>query len=235
MLSSFYKSTIGKKIVVALTGLFLIGFVVGHMAGNFKFFGSVDPSTGQHSLDHYAHLLRTIGADFIGSYTFLWIFRVLLLIALTLHVVTVILLSRQNKLARAGSYVSPKYTSSTFASRYMLLGGLVILAFVIFHILHFTTGDLHFQGFVEGQVYNNVVSGFSIWYVALFYVVAMACLGSHLYHGAWSVFQTLGVDNPKWNGNLRLAAKVLAMLIFVGFCSVPVLAFSGMYPLILGK
>lgn len=235
MLCSFYKSTIGKKIIVALTGLFLVCFVVGHMVGNLKFFGSVDPLTGQHKLDHYAHFLRTIGADLIGNYTFLWIFRVLMILAMGVHVVTVILLARQNQIARSGSYLNPDYKSSTFASRYMLVGGLILLAFAVFHILHLTTGTLHFQGFVEGYVFNNVISGFSVWYVTLFYVVAMACLGCHLYHGAWSMFQTLGIDNPRWNCALRLFAKVLAIVVFLGFSCVPVLAASGLYSLIPGK
>lgn len=232
MLLKIYQSALGKKIVVALTGLFLIGFVVGHMAGNLKFFGSPDVATGQHPLDHYAHLLRTIGADFIGNYTFIWIFRILLLVALFAHVITVILLSKQNRMARGPAYSDPKYSSSTLASRYMFFGGLVILAFVIYHILHFTTGTLHFQGFVEGHVFNNVVSGFSLWYVTAFYVVAMICLGFHLYHGAWSMFQTLGVDNPHWNAKLRLLARLLAVIVFIGFVSVPLFAFFGNYPLI---
>ena len=229
MFCSFYKSTIGKKIIVALTGLFLIGFVVGHMAGNLKFFASPDPVSGQPKLDHYGHLLRTLGADFIGNYTFLWVFRILLILALLAHVVTVILLCRQNKIAKSTDYANPTYKSSTLASRYMLYGGLTLLAFIIFHILHFTTGDLHFQGFVFGNVFNNVISGFSVWYVTAFYVIAMSCLGLHLYHGAWSMFQTLGVDNPNWNTWLRLFAKILAIVVFIGFVSVPLCAFFGNY------
>ncbi len=232
MVSKFYSTALGKKVVVALTGLFLVFFVIGHMAGNLKFFGSVDPATGQHTLDHYAHLLRAIGADFIGNYTFLWAFRIALIVALVLHVVTVILLSRQNAAAKGTGYLKPDYRSSTLASRYMMFGGLILLTFVVFHILHFTTGDLHFQGFVSGQVYNNVIKGFSVNYIVAVYVVAMIALACHLYHGIWSAFQTLGIDNPKWNFYIRLAAKVLAFILFIGFISVPLCAaYAGFLPI----
>jgi succinate dehydrogenase / fumarate reductase cytochrome b subunit len=232
MLLKFYRTALGKKIIVALSGLFLVFFIIGHMLGNLKFFGSVDPNTGQHALDHYAHLLRMIAADFLGQNTFIWLFRGALLVALFLHVTTVILLSRQNRLARSEAYLNPKYSSSTLASRYMMFGGLITLAFIIFHILHFTTGDLHFQGFVYGQVFNNVVSGFSVNYVVAIYIVSVLAVAFHIYHGAWSAFQTLGIDNPSWNYFFRVAAKVLAVVIFVGFASVPLMAaYAGYLPL----
>jgi succinate dehydrogenase / fumarate reductase cytochrome b subunit len=104
----------------------------------------------------------------------------------------------------------------------MLYGGLFLLVFVIFHILHFTTGTVHFSGFVEGEVYANVWSAFQSVVTAGFYVVSMALLALHLYHGTWSMFQTLGVDTPRWNGAIRNGAKVVAFAMFVGFSSVPV-------------
>lgn len=221
--------------VVALSGLILVGFVIGHMLGNLKFFGGLDPVTGQHTLDHYGHMLRVFASDFVGDYTFLWIVRIVLLAALFLHVLTVILLTRQNRKARAGSYSEIDYQSATFSSRSMLIGGLFLLAFVVLHILHFTTGDIHFQGFTYGEVFNNVVKAFSLWYVVVAYIFAMVWLALHLYHGAWSMFQTLGLDSPGWNNGLRTGAKVLAVILFLGFCSVPIAVYFGSYPLIYGK
>lgn len=232
MFVNFYKSAVGKKVVVALTGLFLIFFVVGHMAGNLKFFGSVNLETGQHTLDHYGHMLRAVGSDFIGNYTFLWIFRILLILSVILHVVTVILLSRQNRLARNAEYDNQKYRSATLASRTMLAGGLLLLCFIIFHILHFTTGDLHFRGYVFGDVFNNVVSAFADWYMVAIYVFAMLWLCLHIYHGAWSAFQTLGIDNPTTNVLLRNGARLLAILLFLGFSIVPLAAHFGGYSLL---
>jgi succinate dehydrogenase / fumarate reductase cytochrome b subunit len=112
----------------------------------------------------------------------------------------------------------------------MLYGGLFLLLFVVFHILHFTTGQLHFSGFVEGQVYANVASAFRNAGTAAFYVVAMGLLAAHLYHGTWSMFQTLGVDTPRWNTGIRTAAKVVAVALFVGFSSVPVAILVGALP-----
>jgi succinate dehydrogenase / fumarate reductase cytochrome b subunit len=112
----------------------------------------------------------------------------------------------------------------------MLYGGLFLLFFVVFHILHFTTGHLHFSGFVEGQVYANVFTGFQNVFTAGFYVVAMGLLAAHLYHGTWSMFQTLGVDTPRWNKGIRAGAKVVALALFVGFSSVPVGIVIGALP-----
>jgi len=109
----------------------------------------------------------------------------------------------------------------------MLWGGRLIFLFIIIHVLHFTTGQIHFDGFVEGRVYANVYSAFQHWYWVAFYVAAMAGLGFHLYHGTWSLFQTLGIDVPRWNRIIRLSAKIVAVLVFAGFTAVPVLIFAG--------
>jgi succinate dehydrogenase / fumarate reductase cytochrome b subunit len=227
-LKSFYASTIGKKIVVAVTGLILVGFVIGHMMGNLKTFMG-QAKDGRWALDHYAEFLRTMGADFAGPETLLWVVRIVLLIALVLHVATVIQLSIRNRCAKPIGYAHPKYRASTYAARSMALGGFLIFCFVIFHILHFTTGDLH-SDFRHGEVYRNVYTAFQQGGFVVIYAAAMFALGLHLFHGTWSVFQTLGIDNPDRNASLRCIAKLLAIVVPLGFVAVPLAIFFQFVP-----
>jgi succinate dehydrogenase / fumarate reductase, cytochrome b subunit len=228
-ITSFYNSTLGKKILMALSGAFLVFFVVGHMAGNLKIFLGKD-AAGVHALDHYAHYLREIAQDILGPSTFLWIFRVLLISAVLIHVSSAIALARRNRQARPVGYQKHDYRSSTIASRTMYYGGLVIIAFIVFHILHFTTGHLHFRGFIEGKVYHNVYYAFKSFPIVLFYLVSMMAIGLHLFHGSWSMFQTLGLDSPSFNPSLRLFAKVLAAAVFLGFTAVPLAIYLNFLP-----
>jgi succinate dehydrogenase / fumarate reductase cytochrome b subunit len=226
----FYGSTVGKKITMALTGLVLVGFVVGHMAGNLKIFAGYDVASGGYKIDHYGEFLREIGAEMLGHAGFLWIVRVVLLVCVVLHAVSGIQLARLNRHAKPSGYKVTSYRSANAASRTMLYGGLFLIVFITYHILHFTTGAVHYRGFVEGKVYANVFSAFQSPLIAGFYVVSMALLALHLYHGTWSMFQTLGVDAPRWNKGLRTIAKVVAVAMFVGFSSVPVAILSGDLP-----
>lgn len=226
----FYKSTVGKKIAMALSGLILVGFVISHMLGNLKMFGGLHPDSGRYAIDEYAETLREIASDFLGHETFLWIARAGLLAALIIHVSSAIWLARHNAAAKPVSPNSQKFRSANAASRSMKYGGLFIFAFVIFHILHFTTGTVHTAGFVEGQVYANVWHGFQVWPVTAFYVAAMGFLSLHLFHGAWSMFQTLGVTTPGWNEGLKLAAKLISVGLFVGFTAVPIAASLRLLP-----
>jgi succinate dehydrogenase / fumarate reductase cytochrome b subunit len=219
---SFYSSTIGKKVAMAASGIVLVGFVLGHMAGNLKLFAGIDPATGDYKIDDYGRFLRAMGAEVLGHETALWLVRAILLACLVIHAVSGISLARLNRSAKPVGYAKSSYASANAASLTMLYGGLFLLVFVIFHILHFTTGTVHFSGFVEGEVYANVWSAFQSVVTAGFYVVSMALLALHLYHGTWSMFQTLGVDTPRWNGAIRNGAKVVAFAMFVGFSSVPV-------------
>jgi succinate dehydrogenase / fumarate reductase cytochrome b subunit len=230
LLKSFYGSTIGKKVSMALSGLVLVLFVLGHMAGNLKIFAGIDPSTGDYKIDDYGRFLRAMGAEMLGHSGILWLVRVVLLACLVIHATSGIQLARLNRRAKPIGYKNPNYRSANAASRTMLYGGLFLLVFVVFHILHFTTGQLHFSGFVEGQVYANVFSGFQNVFTAAFYVVSMGLLAAHLYHGTWSMFQTLGVDTPRWNKGIRTGAKVVALALFVGFSSVPVAIAIGALP-----
>ena len=222
LICDFYGSTVGKKVAMAVSGLVLVLFVIGHMAGNLKIFAGIDPSTGDYKIDDYGVFLRTMGSEMFGKEGVLWIVRIGLLAAVVIHALSGIALARLNRRAKPQGYQVRSYRSANAASLTMLYGGLFLIVFITFHILHFTSGTLHFSGFVHGQVYANVYSAFQNTITAGFYVVAMALLGLHLYHGTWSMFQTLGVDAPRWNNGIRTAAKVVALAMFLGFSSVPV-------------
>jgi succinate dehydrogenase / fumarate reductase, cytochrome b subunit len=228
---SFYRSTIGKKISMALSGVVLVLFVVGHMAGNLKIFAGIDPSTGDYKIDDYGRFLRSMGSEMLGHSGVLWIVRVVLLFAIVIHAVSGIQLARLNRRAKPVSGNKIRYHSANAASRTMLYGGMFLMFFIIFHILHFTTGHVHTQGFVEGEVYQNVWRAFQNKGIAAVYVISMGFLGLHLYHGTWSMFQTLGVDTPSWNKGIRAAAKAVATLLFIGFAAVPVSIATNMLPI----
>lgn len=227
LVCDFYRSTVGKKITMALSGLVLVLFVIGHMAGNLKIFAGVDPSTGDYKIDDYGRFLRAMGSEMLGHETFLWIVRVVLLACVVIHALSGIQLARLNRRAKPVGYEVKKYRSANAASLTMLYGGLFLVLFIVYHILHFTTGTVHYRGFVEGEVYSNVWNAFQSTGIAGFYVVSMALLALHLYHGTWSMFQTLGVDTPRWNNGIRTAAKVVSIALFLGFSSVPVLTLTG--------
>lgn len=221
LVREFYATTVGKKVAMAVSGLVLVLFVIGHMAGNLKIFAGIDPSTGDYKIDDYGVFLRTMGAEMLGKEGLLWIVRVVLLVCVVVHAFSGIQLARINRRGKHQKYEVRSYRSANAASLTMLYGGLFLIVFITFHILHFTTGTVHFSGFVHGQVYANVYAAFQNLVTAGFYVVAMALLAAHLYHGTWSMFQTLGVDTPRWNKGIRAAAKVVSIAMFVGFSSVP--------------
>jgi succinate dehydrogenase / fumarate reductase cytochrome b subunit len=229
LIVNFYSSTIGKKVAMALSGLVLVLFVVGHMAGNLKIFAGINPASGDYKIDDYGRFLRTMGSEMLGESGVLWLVRIVLLACLVVHAVSGILLAKANRAAKPEGYKVKSYRSANAASLTMIYGGLFLLFFVVFHILHFTTGTLHWS-FVEVEVYANVWQSFQNFLTAGFYVVAMALLALHLYHGTWSMFQTLGVDTPRWNQGLRTLAKVVAVALFVGFSAVPVSIAFGVLP-----
>ncbi len=215
---------------MAVSGAVMVLFVIGHMAGNLKIFAGIDPSTGDYKIDDYGHYLRTMGSELLGHSGVLWLVRVVLLVCVVVHAVSGIQLARLNRAAKPVGYSQRNYRSANAASLTMLYGGLFLVVFITFHILHFTTGHLHFSGFVEGQVYANVWSAFRNFATAGFYVASMALLGLHLYHGTWSMFQTLGVDTPRWNKGIRTIAKVVSIALFVGFSATPVAIAVGVLP-----
>lgn len=224
-----YQSTLGKKAIAAVTGLMLFGFVALHMLGNLKAFTGTDAQGVPH-IDVYAHFLRTMGEPMMPYGMALWIVRIVLLAALVLHVLTVVQLALGNRAARPIRYTRYVHVESTVPARLMLVSGLALLVYVVVHILQFTTGTIDITPIVPEDVYANLYHAFGVWFIALFYIVAMALLAMHLYHGVWSLFQTLGVDNPDRNRGLRLFAAASALIVFLGFCAIPVLFFLGAMP-----
>jgi succinate dehydrogenase / fumarate reductase cytochrome b subunit len=217
----FYRTTLGKKAVMAVSGIIFWGFVLGHMLGNLKLF------LGAHALDTYAHWLREIGYPGVPHEGALWIIRVVLLVAVILHVHSAYTLTMLNRRARPQDYADREPQQIGWAERSMRWTGVLLVVFIVFHILHFTTGQAH-HDFHPGKVYANVVSAFEIPWMALIYVVAMVMLGLHLYHGLWSLFQSLGWNHPRFNPWRRTFAIVFAILISLGFMAVPLAVMSGL-------
>jgi succinate dehydrogenase / fumarate reductase, cytochrome b subunit len=221
----FYSSLVGKKIIAAVTGTLLFLFLIGHMSGNLKAFMPVSPDKPP-ALDIYGHFLRIMGEPLVPHSFLLWIARLGLLASVVLHVVTVIQLSLVSKAARPIAYRSYTHRAASSAAKTMMYTGSAISLFIVLHLAHLTMGWLGFLGeFEHGKVYANVYHSFSQFPVAFVYVLFMAAVGYHLFHGVWSLFQTLGLDNPDRNKYLRLGAMVFAIVLFVGFSAVP-LAFS---------
>jgi succinate dehydrogenase / fumarate reductase cytochrome b subunit len=211
----FWQTTVGKKAVMAITGVILFGFVLGHLLGNLQVY------LGPQKLNHYALTLRSLPA-------LVWGTRILLLVSVILHIWSSVELWLLHREARPVKYVKKASLNSTYASRTMYWSGPIIAAFVVFHLLHFTTGTVHPGGpFDINNVYNNVVYGFQSWPVSLFYIIAMVMLCYHLYHGLWSMFQTMGFSHPVYTPWLQRFAKVFAIFIAVGNISIPVAVLAG--------
>ena len=212
---AFYGSTVGKKVVLGITGLIGIGFVIVHSLGNLLVF------RGPAAINSYSHFLKSTGE-------LLWIVRVVLLFAVVLHVIAAIQLTRQSRAARPIGYAKRETQVATISSRTMRWGGALLLVFIVVHILQFTTGAIRPAGvFSREDVYANVVTSFRIWWVALFYVVAMVALGLHLFHGAWSSVRSIGVSPPSPQPLHRRLALLIAVFVWAAFTAIPVAVFSG--------
>jgi len=207
---------VGKKVVMGVTGLIWIGFVIVHSLGNLLVF------RGSAAINSYSHFLKSTGE-------LLWTLRVVLLLAVVLHVIAAIQLTRQSRAARPIAYTKRETQVATISSRTMRWGGALLLVFIVVHILHFTTGNIRPAGvFSSEDVYANVVTSFRIWWVALFYVVAMIALGLHLFHGAWSSVRSIGVSPPSPQPLHRRLSLVIAVFVWAAFTAIPVAVFSGM-------
>ena len=217
---SLYRSSVGRKIVMAISGIFLFLWIVGHMLGNLKVF------FGQEPFDHYAHGLKELGSPFLMHGQFLWIVRSVMLAIIVLHMVSALLVYLQSRAARRTGYKKEESLTFTYASRTMRWGGVILLTYIVYHLLHFTVGSAH-PAFVPGAAYNNLVIGFQVWWVSAFYIVAMIALGLHLYHGLWSACQTLNFNNPMLRDLRRPFALAVTLVIIVGFCSVPIAVLAG--------
>lgn len=198
---------------MAVTGLIGYGFVLGHMAGNLQMF------LGPEQMNHYAVALRQLGG-------LLYVARITLVVAVLLHIVVAYQLTRMSLESRPVHYEHWKDVRSTYASRTMRWSGPIILLFLIYHLFDFTFGPTN-PDFVAGDVYGNVIASFSVWYISAFYFVAMLALGLHLYHGAWSMFQSLGLNNPKYDPLIRKLTLAITLITVIGFISVPIAVMTG--------
>ena len=217
---TLYQTTIGKKVVMAVTGLILFAYVFVHMLGNLKVF------SGPDYLNAYGVFLREVGYPLLAHESVLWIARVVLLVSVGLHIWAAYQLTRLDLAGRPVHYQDRKYLASSFAARTMRWSGVLLALFIVYHILHLTTGTAH-GSYREGDIYNNVVSGFRNPIVSLVYIVSQVALALHLYHGVWSLSQTMGwrssVNNSLWKG----FATVSAVLIGAGNISIPLAVLVG--------
>jgi succinate dehydrogenase / fumarate reductase cytochrome b subunit len=215
-LQAFWGSSVGKKAVMAVTGLIGVLFVIGHMIGNLQLFQGAD------RINAYSRLLHGPLNEL------LWVVRAVLVVAVVLHVVAASQLIQRDRAARPVGYVRREPQVSTLASRTMRWGGVLLLLFIVLHLLHFTTGTVRPAGvFVEGDVYGNVVSSFRVPWVTTLYVIAMIALGLHLYHGAWSSMRSLGMAPPSAHPLRRRVALVIALVVALGFALVPLAVLAG--------
>ncbi|MDZ4719965.1 MAG: succinate dehydrogenase cytochrome b subunit [Roseiflexaceae bacterium] len=226
---TIYRTSVGKKFVMAITGIIGYGFVIGHMIGNLKVF------LGATAFNEYAEFLRTVGEPLLPARTLLWIIRIVLLAAVTLHVYSAIMLTRQAQVSRPVRYASQKKIQATFASLTLRWGGVAIFLFLIYHLLHFTFGVVHpdfrlesgASGLTHPDAYHNVVTGFTNPLVVIVYLLALAALAMHMFHGVWSMFQTLGLNGQTTDKFFRGLAIASAVVLFLGFSSVPISVLAG--------
>jgi succinate dehydrogenase / fumarate reductase cytochrome b subunit len=201
-------------VVMAITGLILFGFVIGHMLGNLQVF------MGANQMNAYAAMLK-------ANATLLWGVRIVLLVAVILHIVAAVQLTRMSQRSRPEGYHYKDVIQADYAARTMRWSGPIFAVFVIYHLLHFTTGSVH-PRFDVHDVYRNVISGFRVWPVSLFYIIAMVALAFHLWHGVWSMFQTLGLINPKSDKMIHRLAAIATLALVIGFISIPMAVLAGL-------
>ncbi len=210
---ALWRSAIGKKIVMAVSGVVLVLFLISHMISNVTVF--FDPV----HLDNYGRWLRSLGP-------LLWVARLGLIAMAVLHITAAWQLTTMARAARPDGYQQVERQVATYAARTMRWGGVLLLAFIVFHLLHLTFGTLH-PDFHEGEVGRNLITGLQPIPVALFYAVSMVALGAHFWHGIWSVFQTLGVNHPDWNRTRRATVVILTLVVAGGFLAIPLGALFG--------
>jgi succinate dehydrogenase / fumarate reductase cytochrome b subunit len=225
VISNIFRSSLGKKYIMAASGLLMFLFVIGHLAGNLQFF------LGAESINRYGHFLQT-------NLELIWPARIILLIVLILHVWAAIKLSAENKAARPVPYANLNPTVASYASRTMLMSGLIVFVFIIYHLLHYTfviknINFTHqdFAGFEDLQkrhdIFKMMVIGFSNLWVSLFYMIGIGLLCLHLSHGVSAMFQSLGWKNKVYGPCLDSLARYLAVLIFIGYVSIPISVMAG--------
>jgi succinate dehydrogenase cytochrome b subunit len=213
--ASFVGSTVGRKVIMAVTGVILVGFVVVHLVGNLQLY------LGPEAINHYAVFLRTFLHG--GG---IWVFRAVMVTAVGLHVWAATTLTLDSWGARPRGYRLWEPKASTYASRTLRWGGVMLALFIVYHLLHLTVGSAN-PDFRTGDVYHNVIAGFRVWYASAIYIVAMVMLGLHLDHGVWSLCQTLGLQHPRYKRIVRVLARVLALVVVIGNISFPIAVLTG--------
>jgi succinate dehydrogenase / fumarate reductase cytochrome b subunit len=209
----FFSSTLGKKWLMAVTGIILFGFVVGHMLGNLQIY------LGQEQLDHYAELLQ-------ANKPFLWAVRSVLLFSVGVHIWAAVVIWLRNRSARPVKYKMFQPPGLDYAARTMVWSGPIIALFIVYHVLDFTVGTTN-PDFIKGEVYHNVIASFSNPVIASIYIAANLLLAFHLYHGLWSLFQTFGWDHPRFGWIRRAVAIFFSVLIGAGNISIPLAVLTG--------
>jgi len=217
------RSTIGKKVIMAVTGFIWIGYVVVHMYGNLKIF------FGPEYFNHYAEGLRVLGEPILGRLHFLLIARLVLIGSIAAHVWAAVSLTRQAQIARPQRYAVTKRVEADYASLTMRWGGIAIFFFILYHLAHLTWGvPVIHNDYVRGDAYRNLVIGFQNPFNVVLYLIGVTALGFHLYHGTWSMCQTLGLVNRDSTVPIRGVAWALAILVPVGFAVVPIAVMLGL-------
>ena len=211
----FMASSVGRKVVMALTGVVLWGFVTVHMLGNLTSY------MGAEAMNHYAEFLHTM-IHGMG----IWVFRSVLLVAVLLHIWAALSLTLSNRAARPVGYREKQNQAATWSSRSMRWTGVILGIFIVFHLLHLTLGTVH-PDFIKGNAYHNFVTGFQVPWVAAFYIVAQLCLGLHMWHGVWSFTQSLGWAHPRYNALRRNFATGLTVLVVGVNISYPIAVLTG--------
>jgi succinate dehydrogenase / fumarate reductase cytochrome b subunit len=219
----FYEAPIGKKVVMAFTGVILFGYVIAHLLGNLQIYSS-DPQ----QINRYAAFLHNP-----SNAGLLWGARLFLLVAVVMHIVASIQLWKLKRDARPQGYVKKEDAAASYASRTMMWSGPIVAAFVIFHVLHLTVGAVVPLQDIGGDVtqpdvHANVIQGFQNPLISGFYILAMILLCMHLYHGLWSMFQSLGLYHPRYTPKLKTGAAIFAILIAIGNCSIPLAVLAGL-------
>lgn len=220
MTRTIWDSSVGKKTVMAVSGLIMLLYLIAHMIGNLKIF------FGPEELNHYAHWLRTVGEPFMHYEWTLWLIRVVLVVAVVAHATSAYQLSRRDIKARPTKYVNKK-AGKSFATRTMRWGGIILALFIVWHILDLTTGTVHPGGYEHLHPYQNIIDTFSTWYGNVIYIVAVTALGFHVRHGLWSAAQTLGAGKATRDRTLKIIANGLALVLTAGFVVVPVAVMTG--------
>lgn len=230
----FYRSAVGKKWVMAITGIALLGFVLAHMIGNLKAYIGFDAIEGAYELDIYGEALRELLFPLLPRTVPLWIMRIGLIAAFVIHVHAAYSLTIMNRKARPTSYQGPReYLAASYASRTMRWSGVIVLLFLAWHLADLTWGIQPFaaDGWERAAIQNNLVDSLNRVPVAALYVVANLALGLHIYHGAWSMFQSLGANNPRFNRWRRYFAMAFAAVIVIGNVSIPLAVLAGIISL----